>query len=468
MSQTFKCPNCGAPLKYDGGPDLTMECPYCKSPVIVPEELRGGAWGGAPPIAGTLDEVIQMAGPLAEIARLVRSGRKIEAVNLYRQTFNVGLQEAKVAVDKMERGEPVTMTSVTVERIAPGEPVVMTDVAVEPPDSGRIPATPIPSVQKNTGRAGWVWLLVIGVSLALGFLVFFLILLLQSRQSVFAPPAVSPTPPPPTPEYASAVLRFGGEGIGPGWFQDARSIAVDGAGHIYVAEYEGGHVQVFDPTGAFITQWSVGDAGRYIYDMTADRRGTVYVVAYGTILRVEGATGRLLGELASPDDHYWFDQVARMPDGGLLAMYEHDNLVRFDAEGRVVQVLHEVISSVTGESEPMRDLAVDGLGNIFIVGVFDPTIFKFTSEGRFVDRFGGEGDAPGQFRGSVDAIAVDHQGRIYAADSDGIKVFDTTGGYLDTIEVIGGSVRAMAFTDQNELFVVTAAQKVIKFRLNRP
>ncbi|MCX7706391.1 MAG: hypothetical protein N2204_00085, partial [Anaerolineae bacterium] len=270
--------------------------------------------------------------------------------------------------------------------------------------------------------------------------------------------------PTPTPEYASAVLQFGGEGIGPGWFQDARSIAVDGAGHIYVAEYEGGRVQVFDQTGAFITQWSVGDAGRYIYDMTADRRGTVYVVAYGTILRVEGTTGRLLGELEPPDDHYWFDQVALMPDGGLLAMDNNDDLVRFDAEGRVVQVLHEVISAVTGESEPMRDLAVDGLGNIFIVGVFDPTIFKFTSEGRFADRFGGEGDAPGQFNTAIDAIAVDNQGRIYAADLDGIKVLDAAGGYLGMFEV-EDVVRAMAFNAQNELFVVTGAQQVIKFQL---
>ncbi|MCX7681851.1 MAG: hypothetical protein N2508_07805, partial [Anaerolineae bacterium] len=432
MPKTFKCPNCGAPLKYDGGPDLTMECPYCKSPVIVPEELRGEVWGEAAPLAGTLDEAIRLAGPLAEIARLVRSGRKIEAVTLYRQTFHVGLQEAKVAVDKIARGEPVTMTNVTVERVAPGKSVVVTDVAAE---------TLAPARADQAGRRvkrSVATIIVAIVACLVDFALIYAVSSLPLRlhpvyrtgmelvkndpavielfgspvrdsllvlgrtegslyggemanlQGFIAGPRARGTVflygtknrdgtcsissisirigdemvltyngsepekgfqftatrtqilPTPTPEYASAVLQFGGEGIGPGWFQDARSIAVDGAGHIYVAEYEGGRVQVFDPTGTFITQWSVGDAGRYIYDMPADRRGTVYVVAYGTILRVEGATGRLLGELTPPDDHYWFDQVALTPDGGLLALDENANLVRFDAEGRVVQVLHEV------------------------------------------------------------------------------------------------------------------------------
>lgn len=555
MSQTFKCPNCGAPLKYDGGPDAMIECPYCQNPVIVPEELRSG-----PAPADVLSEVARLAGPLAEIARLVRSGRKIEAVKLYRQTFGVGLQEAEEAVDKIERGEPVTMTSVTVESITDGEPVATTDrerrakgiasasIAV----SAASMATPVATIA------------VILACLAGFALMFYAIGILPLRShpvyraamelvkndpavvelfgspvkdSLFVAgtlerfrdgseslntqvgirgprargtahiwgkkekggtvhvhsiwieiggeevleysdsepekgfrisPAAPPTYLPPTPvSFASAVLQFGGEGIGPGWFQDARSIAVDGAGHIYVAEYDSGRVQVFDPNGTFISQWFVGDSGKYIYDMTADRGGMVYVAAYGTILRVEGATGRLLGELGPPDGRYWFEQVARMPDGGLLALDKHDNLVRFDTEGNVTQVFQDVIRSVIGDSESIRDLAVDGLGNIFIAGVFDPTIFKFTPEGRFVDRFGGRGDAPGQFHVAIEAIAVDNQGRIYAADWDGIKVLDATGGYLGMFEV-EGVVRAMVFNDQNELFVVTGAQQVTKFRLSQP
>jgi hypothetical protein len=38
-----------------------------------------------------------------------------------------------------------------------------------------------------------------------------------------------------TPALAEVALSFGGEGTGSGKFQDARSIAIDGEGNIYVA-----------------------------------------------------------------------------------------------------------------------------------------------------------------------------------------------------------------------------------------
>jgi uncharacterized Zn finger protein (UPF0148 family) len=40
MTKSFKCPSCGAPLDYDGGEKLTVQCPFCSNVVIVPEELR--------------------------------------------------------------------------------------------------------------------------------------------------------------------------------------------------------------------------------------------------------------------------------------------------------------------------------------------------------------------------------------------------------------------------------------------
>ena len=91
-------------------------------------------------------------------------------------------------------------------------------------------------------------------------------------------------------------MRFGSEGTGAGRFEDARSVAVDGAGRIYVAEYSGGRVQVFDSAGTFLTQW-MADARMPLLDLEADRGGTVYVVQSGRIRRYEGATGRALGEV---------------------------------------------------------------------------------------------------------------------------------------------------------------------------
>src|SRR5262249_37394439 len=70
---------------------------------------------------------------------------------------------------------------------------------------------------------------------------------------------ISPLPKPPQDwGFAHLVLTFGGEGTGPGLFNDARNIALDASGNIYVSDYIGGRIQVFDETGKFITQW-MGD-----------------------------------------------------------------------------------------------------------------------------------------------------------------------------------------------------------------
>src|SRR5918997_751786 len=109
-----------------------------------------------------------------------------------------------------------------------------------------------------------------------------------NTRTAFNPPSPPARPPEPTP-------FFGKEGVGAGHFKDARSIAVDGDGRIYVGEYSGGRIQVFDREGKFVTQWTV-DPKMPLRGMTADRRGTVYVVQKGAINKYEGATGKLLGK----------------------------------------------------------------------------------------------------------------------------------------------------------------------------
>ena len=49
---------------------------------------------------------------------------------------------------------------------------------------------------------------------------------------------------------AELVLEFGGKGTGPGLLDDPRRIAVDGSGHLWVADYGDGRLQEFDPPGS--------------------------------------------------------------------------------------------------------------------------------------------------------------------------------------------------------------------------
>jgi DNA-binding beta-propeller fold protein YncE len=265
--------------------------------------------------------------------------------------------------------------------------------------------------------------------------------------------------------FATQALNFGSEGIGPGMFKDARAIAVDASGKIYVGEYSGGRIQVFDPGGAFITQWTV-DPKMPLTGMAADRNGIVYIVQSGTISRHEGATGRLLGQLEYAGG-WGFDDIRVAADGGLITSWykNRDDIVRFNSAGQVVRTIRAAISSVTDNSELDTHVAIDGLGNIYALGSFNNAVFKFSPEGKFMTRFGSDGDQPGQFR-APSAIAVDGKGRVYVTDFKGIQVFDGNGRYLTVFDP-GGTASGMVFNDKNELFVA-ARKHVLKLALKEP
>jgi hypothetical protein len=319
----------------------------------------------------------------------------------------------------------------------------------------------------------WIWVLIaiplfailMGVLAMVGVLapVFYSISRTSTR------PTDSPKTPgrPTTPKdanngFADVVFKFGSEGIGPGMFTDARSIAVDGAGRIYVGEYTGGRIQVFDPEGKFITQWSIGDRKTLLRGLAADRKGIVYAVTSGDIRRYEGETGNLLGQV--PYEQSGFDDVAVAADGGLVAAWyrNRDDIVRFDSSGNVVRTIREAISAASGDSELNTRVAIDGQGNIYALGTFNSAIFKFTPEGKFINRFSGPGDEPGQVR-AASSIAVDGKGRVYVCDIKGIQVFDADGRYL-TVFKPAVSAFSMVFNDKYELFVV-ARKQVLKLAL---
>jgi streptogramin lyase len=289
------------------------------------------------------------------------------------------------------------------------------------------------------------------------------IVLPQVPPGLLNPPGANPTPA--APAFANPTLKFGAEGIGPGSFSDARSIALDGEGRIYVGEYTGGRVQVFDREGKFITQW-FADRSMPLRKLAADRRGTVYVVQRGKIQKFVGTTGEPLGEVPFARGP-GFDDVVVTADGQLVASWDRhtDDIVILDAAGRNPKIVSKAMSGQTDRSELNLRVAVDGNGNLYGLGSFNSSVVKYTPDGRFVNRFGGAGEEPGQLR-AADAIAVDNKGRVYVSDSKGIQVFDPNGRYLDTFKPDGPAF-GMVFNDQNELFVA-ARNKVVKYAINKP
>ncbi len=471
MGQTFDCPNCGASLDYDPGDDPVVRCGYCRSSVVVPEAVLRSTRGATSastqqPFPASLLQPANVA-KLDEIGRLARSGDKIEAIKLYRELFGVGLKDAKDTVDRIAAGEPLVITSSTVEisnadldgvqRLALG----LTNSPLESESSATVvtlsPEAARTAVKTTAGFIGGISCLSLAV--AIGMFVVILGVTLIGLASPGGPlegvwNRLNPF------AFARVTLAFGGKGSGPGFFTDPRAIAVSPAGDVFVGEYTDGRIQRFDSSGAYQLLWNIGP-DQYINQLATDSAGDVYLVARGEIRKYDGDTGSPLGVITHPSGH-WFETLAIGADGLLVAAVDSEDILRYNPAGQPFFSMADSGLNQTGDAERAISMALDGLGNIYLLTDEDAVI-RYSPDGRLLGRFGSDGDEPGQFR-APSAIAVDGQGRIYVSDIRGIQVFANDGRYLDKIEVEGYAF-GLAFDTQNNLWAVTNLPRVFKYQL---
>ncbi|HTP11663.1 MAG TPA: 6-bladed beta-propeller [Anaerolineae bacterium] len=413
-TETINCPHCGAVVSYERGATSVL-CHYCGQPISVPH-----ATTGQPPssVMFSVMESTPTEVTGATLSRKTSTGCIVLVVG-----FVVFMILVTVVL-------PIVLTQQALNSI-PDMPAAMKDLA-----------TTAASVKSE-----------------------------PTRRSPTAAP--SPTP---TPGYADIALQFGDKGMGPGQFTNAHLSGVDGEGRVYVGEYTGGRVQVFDDKGKYLKQFFVGSKKTDLLGFAVDRDGVVYVADGGDITRWDGKTGKALGKIKYSGGP-GFGELALAPDGSLYAMwYERRNgvftsvegaredLVHFDATGKVLNVVKGVISSMTDSVELDNALVVDGRGNVDIAAEFEQTIFKFDSTGKFITRIGSSGEGASQFT-DVGAIAVDGQGRIYVVENGDIAVLKPDGSRLGKIAV-DGAPRCLFFDDAGALWVTTD-DGVVKYQVNQ-
>jgi len=258
----------------------------------------------------------------------------------------------------------------------------------------------------------------------------------------------------------SQELVPGGKGIGPGLFNDVRGLGVNpSTGAFFAADYHDARVQAFDPSGKFITQWlaGAGDNSVIITGMSADSNGNVFIATGGKVLRYD-PTGNLTATLAVPNAY--INHVVAGPDGNLVAMADKETLLRMSVDGKVLGTVKKSFTANGGDTELDVLVAEDSAGDIYGLGTFNNAVFKFSPDGKFIKRFGSEGDSSGQFS-APESIAVDNQGRVYVGDFKGIQVFDSDGKYLSLIQ-IHGIARYIVFDNQNNMYVTTNNNQVLK------
>jgi hypothetical protein len=145
----------------------------------------------------------------------------------------------------------------------------------------------------------------------------------------------------------------------------------------------------------------------------------------------------------------------------MVALSWGDDIFKLSATGKVIGTFPKAVSTVTGSSETVTKVALDGLGNIYILGGNNNGVFIFNPLGKYMNRFGSEGDQPGQFR-AAGAIAVDGKGRIFVSDFQGVQVFSNDGRYINVIKV-DTFAYGLAFDDQGNLYLTTNQKKVEKY-----
>src|SRR5579872_447750 len=114
------------------------------------------------------------------------------------------------------------------------------------------------------------------------------------------------------------LLTWGKRGTGPGEFNIPHSVAVDSKGRVYVSDRENNRIQIFDPNGHFIKQWTHLGATQNIFITPQDQmwiithRNNIENITYdtlaGRIMHIDLETGRILGAMESPG--HWINVSA--------------------------------------------------------------------------------------------------------------------------------------------------------------
>lgn len=470
MSDTTKlliCPACGAPLDPQPG-EVALKCGYCGNSVVLPQSMRAPVSQGDFVTSSTgldLNNLVGHTARMKEVVELVRAGNKIGAIKVYREITGMGLKESKEAVEAIQAGRPVAMDlgpQVSVAEGAFSQPTITVDAR-----GSRL------GLWLGCGITTLVLVIIGAALLPILATVPFIAALVGSTSNVQIP-GVEPGEPvsiqipslEPAASFARKTLAFGEKGSGPGLFDDPRYVAVDGAGNIYVGDYQDGRVQVFDGHGQFQRQFNLGDT--ILRGMAVSPGGDLYL-AYEGKVNMLNSDGQSRGTLAY--DGY-IDSLALGADGSLYAVTDGETLLRFSPHGELTLEIPDAISSISNDSELDTKVAVDGLGNVYALGTFNSAVFRFDTAGKFLDRFGGEtatpagGVDPGRFQ-AVDAIAVDGYRRVFVSDIWGIQMFSSDGQYLDFLKIEGVAF-GMAFDLQNNLYIASNTGKVFKYEIEKP
>ncbi len=265
-----------------------------------------------------------------------------------------------------------------------------------------------------------------------------------------------------------------------GWhFYRPFGIAADESGNVYVGDSGNYRIKKFDTEGRFITQW--GSPGQkdgqftMIRSVQVGSSGTVYVLDGG---RVQKFTpyGKFIGifERRTPDANTIGSPCDLVTDdkGNVLILAvdyraESDQthpvrIEKYSRDGEFISQWEADVGSGDGQLQRPEAIAVDAKSNIYIVDGGNQRVQKFDSFGKFLTKWGAQGESDGLFS-FPRSIAINESGDVYVVDKRALQKFTAEGAFLARWKLKPGTARIALDSHSNAYVTCWWVHTVMKF-----
>lgn len=220
------------------------------------------------------------------------------------------------------------------------------------------------------------------------------------------------------------------------------SVASDGGGRIFVADYSGGVVHVFDLLHHVYRQLATEIAG--LQKILVDSAGEIWVLSNDKgVLHHFAADESKLEEIKLPGTtRAGSFAVDRQRQRIYVVDVPQHQLRLYDLSGRFLETVG-TRGKNPGEFNYPGDIDLDADGNLYLIDVMNARVQILSPDGTPLRVFGERGTAPGSFS-LPKGITVSPSGLIYVSDAihHRIVIFNKDGDYLLTL---GGHY---VYTDQ--------------------